>query len=74
MATYRLATSLEADVPILCAVFSLVGCLGLLVVVVLANQPPKWFGEQGLKVGLMGPTEDALAALEGGDSQTHKPR
>ena len=69
VATYRLASSLEIGVPILWAVLSLFGCLGLLVVVILANQAPKWFNKQGLKVGLMGPTEETLAALERGGGQ-----
>jgi len=69
LATYRLASSLEIGVPILWAVFSLFGCVGLLVVVVIANQAPKWFQKQGLKVGLLGPTEESMAALEAGQIQ-----
>ena len=46
--------------------------VGLPVVVVIANQAPKWLQKQGLKVGLPGPTEESLAALAGAGTQAQE--
>jgi hypothetical protein len=44
--------------------------VGVLVVVLLSNQAIKWFSNQGLKVGLLGPTQASLAAFEKASMQT----
>jgi uncharacterized membrane protein len=64
LGAYRLARSIDSASPVLWAILSALGCVGVLVVVLLSNQATKWFSKQGLKVGLLGPTRASLAAFE----------
>jgi uncharacterized membrane protein len=70
LGAYRLARSIDSASPLLWAVLSALGCVGVLVVVLLSNQASKWFSKQGLEVGLLGPTRASLVAFEKAGVQT----
>jgi len=64
LGTYRLARSIDSGAPLLWAILSPLGCVGIVFVAVLCSEATKWLTKQGLKVGLLGPSAASLAAFE----------
>jgi hypothetical protein len=64
LGAYRLSRNLDVGPPVLWAFGSILGCFGVLVVLRLCHYATQWFRKQGLKVGLLGPTSESLAAYE----------
>ena len=69
LGAYRLSRNIDVGPPVLWAFGSILGCLGVLVVLRLCHYATQWFRKQGLKVGLLGPTSDSLAAYEKAHAQ-----
>ena len=69
LVAYRLSRSIEVGSPVLWAIGSALGCVGVLVLLRLSNTASKWFSRQGVKVGLLGPTPKSLAAFEAAHGQ-----
>jgi uncharacterized membrane protein len=74
LGAYRLARSIDSASPLLWAVLSALGCLGVLVVVLLSNQAIKWFSRQGLKVGLTPSPSPSKAARTSPPSGRARPK
>lgn len=64
LVAYRLSRSIDAGSPVLWAVGSALGCVGVLVIMQLSGTTTKWFKKHGLKVGLLGPDPKSLDAYE----------
>jgi hypothetical protein len=64
LGAYRLSRNIDVGPPVLWAFGSILGCFGVLVVLRLCHYATQWFRKQGLKVGLLGPTSESLAAYE----------
>jgi hypothetical protein len=62
LGAYRLSRNIDVGPPLLWAFGSILGCFGILVVLRLCHYATQWFRKQGLKVGLLGPTSESLAA------------
>jgi hypothetical protein len=73
LVAYRLARSIDAGSPILWAVGSALGCVGVIVLLQLSSTATKWFTKQGLKVSLLGPTPASLDAFEAAQGQAPSP-
>ena len=68
--TYQLARLIDVGPPIIWAVLSMLGCLGVVVLVYLCDRTVKWFARQGIKSGLLGPSQATLDGFEKGQSAT----
>jgi len=69
LGAYRLSRNIDVGPPVLWAFGSILGCIGVLVVLRLCHYATQWFRKQGLKVGLLGPTSESLAAYEKAHAQ-----
>ncbi len=69
LGAYRLSRNIDSGPPVLWMIGSLLGCFGILVVLRLCHYGTQWFRKRGLKVGLLGPTSESLAAFERAHAQ-----
>ena len=71
--TYRLARLTGESVPLGSAFPTLLGCLGLALAASFCSQKTKWFKDRGVEVGLLGPMEASIQALERRTAETPGP-